>query len=79
MAATRIMPLYVNKGKTAKQSLKERLDYVLNPDKTDNYCYVKGFKCDPEIAVSQFVSYRNIYKYRTERDYDGDILVYHLR
>ena len=28
MAATRIMPLYVNKGKTAKQSLKERLDYV---------------------------------------------------
>ena len=79
MATTRIMPLYVNKGKTAKQSLKERLDYVLNPDKTDNYCYVKGFKCDPEIAVSQFVSYRNIYKYRTERDYDGDILAYHLR
>ena len=79
MATTRIMSLYVNKGKTAKQSLKERLDYVLNPDKTDNYCYVKGFKCDPEVAVSQFISYRNIYKYRTERNYDGDILAYHLR
>ena len=79
MATTRIIPLYVNKGKTAKQTMKERFEYVLNPDKTESYRYVKGFKCEPEIAVSQFVSFRNTYKYKTERDYEGDILAFHLR
>ena len=79
MATTRIMPLHINKGKTAQQTLKERFKYVLNPDKTDNGLYVKGFRCDPEIAALQFNSSRNIYKNLTGRNSDGEVLAYHLR
>lgn len=34
MATTRLMPLHVNKRKTAEKSLKDRLDYIENPEKT---------------------------------------------
>ena len=36
MAATRLIPMHVNRGKTAAASMKERIDYAHNPDKTDN-------------------------------------------
>ena len=35
MATTRIMSMHINKGKTIAQCLKARLDYVKNPDKTE--------------------------------------------
>ncbi len=34
MAATRLIPLHVNKGKTIAQSLGDRTDYASNPEKT---------------------------------------------
>ena len=71
--------MHINKGKTAQQTLKERFEYVLNPDKTDNGLYVKGFRCDPEIAALQFNASRNIYKNLTDRNINGDVLAYHLR
>ncbi len=71
--------MHINKGKTAQQTLKERFDYVLNPDKTDNGLYVKGFKCDAEIAALQFNASRNIYNNLTDRNIKGDVLAYHLR
>jgi len=36
MAATRLIALHVNKGKTAAQSLGDRTDYAMNPEKTEN-------------------------------------------
>ena len=30
MAATCIMPIHINKGKTARQSITARLDYIMN-------------------------------------------------
>ena len=35
MAATRLIPMHINKGKTAAASLKDRMDYAENPEKTD--------------------------------------------
>ncbi len=35
MATTRIMSLHINQGKTAAQCFQERMDYIMNPDKTD--------------------------------------------
>ena len=32
MATTHIISIHVGKGKTAHQSLKERLDYILYPE-----------------------------------------------
>ena len=34
MATTAIIPLHINKGKTAGKCIKERLDYIMNPGKT---------------------------------------------
>ena len=36
MATTRIIPMHINKGKTIAQCMKARIDYVKNPDKTEN-------------------------------------------
>ena len=36
MAATCIMSIHINKGKTARQCIGERLDYIMNPKKTDD-------------------------------------------
>ena len=37
MATTRIMPLHVGKGRTESRTTSDIIDYVLNPQKTDEY------------------------------------------
>ena len=36
MATTRIMPLHIGKGRTESQAVSDIIDYVSNPQKTDN-------------------------------------------
>ena len=36
MATTRIMPLHVGKGRTESRAIRDIIDYVANPKKTDN-------------------------------------------
>ena len=50
MAATRLIALHINKGKTIAQSLKDRTDYAQNPEKTEKGELVAGYQCDPMIA-----------------------------
>ena len=35
MAATRLIALHANKGRTVAQSLSARTDYAMNPEKTE--------------------------------------------
>jgi hypothetical protein len=35
MAATRLIALHMNKGRTLAKCLKDRTDYEMNPDKTE--------------------------------------------
>ena len=37
MATTRIMPLHVGKGRTESRAISDIIDYVANPQKTDEY------------------------------------------
>lgn len=37
MATTRIMPLHVDKGRTESRAISDIIDYVVNPQKTDEY------------------------------------------
>ena len=37
MATTRIMPLHVGKGRTESRTTSDIIDYVVNPQKTDEY------------------------------------------
>ena len=58
MAATRLIPLHVNKGKTAATSLKDRMDYAQNPEKTDGGELIDSYECDPHLAWQEFMLVR---------------------
>lgn len=36
MATTRIIPLHIGKGRTESRAISDIIDYVANPQKTDN-------------------------------------------
>lgn len=61
MATTRIIPMHINKGKTIAQCMKARIDYVKNPDKTEDGEFISSYACAPESADQEFVLARNQY------------------
>lgn len=79
MATTRIMPLHISKGKTATQCIKERLDYIMNPGKTEGGTLVTSFACEPETAAYEFMLLRNAYLVNTGRVIPNEIIGYHIR
>ena len=65
MATTRIIPMHINKGKTIAQCMKARIDYVKNPDKTEDGEFISSYACAPESADQEFVLARNQYLMNT--------------
>ena len=47
MAATRLIALHKNKGKSVAACLKSRTDYVQNPEKTEQGELVSSYECSP--------------------------------
>ena len=54
MATTRLIAMHITKGNNAAQSLADRIDYALNPEKTEKGEYVSSFQCDPHTAANEF-------------------------
>ncbi len=79
IAATRIIPLHVNKGKTVARSLKDRLDYAMNAEKTENGELVSAYECSPETADEEFMLSKNQYEYKTGRRQQHDVIAYQIR
>ncbi len=79
MAATRLIALHQNKGKSVGGSIKDRLDYAQNPDKTKEGEYVTSYECNPATAWAEFVLSRNAYRQKYSREYKGDIIAYQIR
>ncbi len=79
MAATRIMSIHINKGKTARQCIGERLDYIMNPKKTDGGILVSTYACSPETAADEFMLFRQEYQQNTGRTQDNEVIGYHVR
>lgn len=55
MATTRLMPLHVGKGRTAGTAIAAIIDYVENPEKTDNGKLITSWQCDSRVADSEFL------------------------
>ena len=55
MAATRLIPLHVNKGKTVAQCLADRTDYSENEKKTNNGEFISSYECDPKSCDQEFL------------------------
>ncbi|MBR6954175.1 MAG: relaxase/mobilization nuclease domain-containing protein [Clostridia bacterium] len=79
MATTRIMSIHVSKDKIAAQCIRERLDYIMNPEKTNSGMLVSTHACSPETAADEFMLYRQQYQTSTGRTQHNEVIAYHVR
>ena len=79
IATTRLIAMHINKGKSAAQCLKARIEYAKNPDKTENGELISAYACSPETVDQEFVLSRNEYIRRTGRHHDNEVIAYQLR
>lgn len=79
MAATRLIPLHINKGHTLAKCLSDRIDYANNPDKTEQYEHVSSYQCDYHTAAQEFLLSKSVYAQRTGRSDRSDVIAYQIR
>lgn len=79
MAATRLIALHINKGKTIAQCLRDRTDYAQNPEKTEKGELVTGYECDPMTADEEFLLAKRQYTHITGRRQQNDVIAYQIR
>lgn len=80
MATTRIMPLHTGKGRSVGNAIRDILDYVENPDKTDRGRLITAHGCNGPIADAEFLFSKQQYLARTGRRRGADdVIAYHVR
>lgn len=79
MAATRLIPLHINKGKTVAQCLADRTDYAKNPEKTEKGELVIAYECDPLTVDEEFLLSKHEYEHATGRKQRYDVIAYQIR
>ena len=80
MATTRIMPLHIGKGRTESKAVSDIIDYVENPQKTDNGRLITGYGCDSRTADAEFLLAKRQYIAVTGRVRGADdVIAYHVR
>ena len=79
MAATRLIPLHKNKGKSVAASLKDRTDYAQNPDKTAQGELVSSYACSPLTVDEEFMLTKRLYERSTGRIQKSDVIAYQVR
>ena len=55
MAATRLIAMHQNKGKSVGQCLKDRTDYAKNGEKTEQGEMISSYACDKETVDEEFM------------------------
>lgn len=79
MAATRLIALHVNKGKTVAQCLADRTDYSQNAAKTNDGEFISSYECNPKTADEEFLLSKRQYQHITGRQQRNNIIAYQLR
>ncbi len=81
MATTRIISLHGRKGQSAVQTLRGRINYAENPEKTGGGRLVSSYECLPETAADEFAVSKYLYKASTgkEQTPEKDVLAYMIR
>ena len=79
MAATRLIAMHQNKGRSLQKCLKDRTDYAQNSEKTEGGELVSSYQCDPQFVEEQFAASKREYLQITGRRYVGDIIAYQIR
>ena len=74
------MPLHKGKGRSVAKALGTTLDYVKNPDKTEQSQWISAYQCNPSIAEQEFLFSKRQYSTITGREpKENDVIAYHLR
>ena len=71
--------MHANKGKSIVHSLKDRIDYILNPVKTDGGRLVSSFGCSPQTAAAEFLISKKLYYQFTGKEQKDDVIAYQVR
>lgn len=79
MAATRLIALHVNKGKSVAQCLADRTDYSQNAKKTNNGEFISSYECDPKTADEEFLLSKRQYQHITGRQQKNNVIAYQIR
>ena len=79
LAATRLIALHKNKGKSVAACLKSRTDYAQNPDKTQQGELVSSYECSPLTVDEEFMISKRQYELMTGRRQKNDVIAYQIR
>ena len=79
MAATRLIALHINKGRTLAQCLADRIGYSMNNEKTDKGRLVSSYACDPRTCCEEFMLSKRQYYHSTGRMYKNEVIAYQIR
>ena len=79
MAATRLIALHKNKGMTVAACLKNRTDYIENPDKTEQGQFVSSYACSALTADEEFMLTKRQYDLVNGRRQKSDVIAYQIR
>ena len=81
MATINLIRHHISSGMTIANSLKDRLDYGKNPDKTQDGELISAYECDHKTADAEFLLSKAKYKAITGREQkaDANILCYQIR
>ena len=79
LAATRLIALHKNKGKSVAACLKSRTDYAQNPDKTEQGELVSSYQCSPLTVDEEFLLTKRLYEQTTGRSQKSDVIAYQVR
>ena len=79
LAATRLIALHKNKGMTVAACLKNRTDYIENPDKTEQGQFVSSYACSALTADEEFMLTKRQYDFVNGRRQKSDVIAYQIR
>ena len=72
LAATRLIPMRKNKGKSIGACLHNHTSYIQNPDKTEQGELVSSYQCSPLTVDEEFLLTKRLYEQTTGRRQKSD-------
>ena len=79
LAATRLIPMRKNKGKSIGACLHNHTSYIQNPDKTEQGELVSSYRCSPLTIDEEFLLTKRLYEQTTGRSQKSDVIAYQVR
>ena len=80
IATTRITSLHTGIGRSTGKAISDIIDYVENPEKTDNGRLISCYQCDSRVADAEFLFSKRQYQAKTgRRRGKDDVIAYTIR